>query len=161
MTAMLKAGVPLGKIDRFRELLKENGFALTSATNLKHLVPFILNEEITQIKQEIDSKPVLIAFDGTTHVCEAIVVVLHYVTNDWVIQQKVCRLMLLAKCLTGEEVARQIIIVLSTELGILSLLVIAAIHDQASVNSVALRTVSIVYTHARPCWGAHEDTCAG
>ena len=49
------------------------------------------------------------------------------------------------KSMCGEEVARQIIIVLSTELGIPSNLLIAAMRDRASVNSVAMRTVSIVY----------------
>ena len=86
VTAMLKAGVALGKIDSFRDLLEENGFALTSSTNLRQLVPFILQEELSQLKQEVCNKHVS---DGTTHVCEAMVVVLRYVTNDWVIKQKV------------------------------------------------------------------------
>ena len=33
---MLKAGVPLSKIDHFRDLLEENGFSLTSSTHLRH-----------------------------------------------------------------------------------------------------------------------------
>ena len=53
--------------------------------------------------------------------------------------------MLLAKSMTGEEVARQIIVVLSTELGIPSHYVIAAMRDRASVNDVAMRTVKILY----------------
>lgn len=43
------------------------------------------------------------------------------------------------------EIARQIIIALSTELGISSNLVVAAMRDRASVNSVAMRTVTVVY----------------
>ena len=50
----------------------------------------------------------------TAHVCEAMVVVLCYVTGEWAIKQKVCHLMLLAKCLAGED-----LVVLSAELGIL------------------------------------------
>ena len=53
-------------------------------------MPFIMNEEISQIKQEIHGKHVSIVFDGTTNVCEAMVVVLCYVTTDWAILQKVC-----------------------------------------------------------------------
>ena len=56
------------------------------------------------------------------------------------------RLMLLAKSLTGEEVARQIISTLSTELCIPSELLVAAMRDRASVNDVAMRTVSIIYS---------------
>ena len=60
-------------------------------------------------------------------------------------KQKVCHLMLLAKNWTREELARQIIMVLSTELGILSSQVIVGTRDRASINSVAMRTVSIFY----------------
>ena len=59
-----------------------------------------------------------IYFDGTTHVCEAMVVVLRYVDDDWQIKQQVCHLMLVAKLMTDEEVARQLIATLSTELSI-------------------------------------------
>ena len=54
--------------------------------------------------------------------------VLRYVMDDWKIKQKVARSMLLAKSMTGEEVARQIIMALSTELGIPSHLVVAAMR---------------------------------
>ena len=49
------------------------------------------------------------------------------------------RISLLAKSMTGEEVAREILTVLSTELGI------AAMRDRASANNVAMRTVAIMY----------------
>ena len=97
------------------------------------------------LKEEITGKSVSIVFDGTTHVCEAMVIVIRFVQGDWSIKQSVCRLMLLAKAMTGDEIARQIIMVLSTELGISSHLVVAAMHDRASVNSVAMRTISVVY----------------
>ena len=143
VTSMLKAGVPLAKIDCFRDLLEGSGYALTNSSNLRQLVPFILEEEIASLKQDINGKHVSIIFDGTTHVCEAMVVLVCYVSSDWVIRQKVCRLM--EKSMSGEELARQIITVLSTELGIPSSLLVAAMRDRASVNSVAMRTVSIVY----------------
>ena len=144
VTAMLKAGVPLFKIDSFRDLLEEHALSLSSSTNLRQLLPFILHEETNRLRKEIAGKHVSIIFDGTTHVCEAMVIVLRYV-DDWVINQSVCRLMLLAKSMSGEEVARQIIMTLSTELGIASSLVVAAMRDRASTNEVAMRTVSIVY----------------
>ena len=87
----------------------------------------------------------LFLFEGTTHVCEALVVVLRFLDDEWHVQQCVCRLMLLASSMKGEEIARQLITALSTELGIASHLVVAAIHDRAAVNTVAMRTVSILY----------------
>ena len=73
------------------------------------------------------------------------VIVLRYVTEEWSIEQCVCRLMLLAKSLTGEEVARLIVTSLSTELGVPSHLVVASMRDRASVNDVAMRTVNVLY----------------
>ena len=79
------------------------------------------------------------------NVYEAMAIVLRFIDDSWNIQQRVCRIMLLAKSMTGEEVARQIVSVLSTELGICSLLVVAAMRDCASVNNVAMRTVQVLY----------------
>ena len=65
--------------------------------------------------------------------------------DDWIVKQRVGRLMLLAKSLTSEEVARLFVETLSTELGIPSHLIIAATRDRAAVNSVAMRTVRVLY----------------
>ena len=53
VSTMLRAGVPLGKIDLFRDLLEEHAYALTSATHLRQLIPFILQEELSRIRKEI------------------------------------------------------------------------------------------------------------
>lgn len=63
--------------------------------------------------------------------------------DDWTVKQQVARLILLAKCLTGEEVAR--LTFLSTELGISSHLNIHVAEMRASVNSIAMSTVSVMY----------------
>ena len=52
--------------------------------------------------------------------------------------------MLLAKPVMGEEVARQVITVVSTELSVTPNKVLAAMHDRAAVNNVAMRTISVV-----------------
>ena len=49
VTAFMKAGIPLAKLDDLRELFEENGHSLTSSTHLRQVLPFILHEEI-QIK---------------------------------------------------------------------------------------------------------------
>ena len=129
---------------KLREIFEESGYSLSSSTYLRQSVPFVLHEEIMKIKQEISGRHVAIIFDGTTHVAEAFVLVLRFV-DDWVVKQRVGRLMLLAKSLKGEEVARLLVQALSTELGISSNLIIAAMRDTASVNSVAMRTVRVLY----------------
>ena len=106
-------------------------------------MPFVHQEELSRIKQEILNQPLCIIFYGTTHVCEAFDVVPGYLTDDWELKQCVGRLKLLAKTMTGEEIAQQIIVILSTEFG--SNLIVAAIRDRAFVNDVAMRTIKVVY----------------
>ena len=77
--------------------------------------------------------------------------------------------MLLARSMTGEELARQLIVCLSTELGINGDHLIATMRDRAAVNNVAIQTLQIIYphildigcfSHTRPCWGKDVCTCA-
>ena len=145
MRTFLQAGVPLGKLDVFRELLEENSYQLCHRRHLFDLIPFILNEEITQIKNEIKSKFLGVVFDGTTHTCEALAIVIRFVSDSWVIEQRLIRIQLLAKSLSGEEIARELINVLSTNFGIGSNHLIAAMRDRASANNVAMKTLKIVY----------------
>ena len=55
------------------------------------------------------------------------------------------RLMLVAKSMTGEEVARQLIATLSTDLSVPANHIVAFMQGRASVNNVDMRTVSILY----------------
>ena len=45
VSCFLKGGVPLSKIDAFRELLEENAYRLTDRRNMQDNVPFILKDE--------------------------------------------------------------------------------------------------------------------
>ena len=89
----------------------------------------------------------MVIFDGTTHVCEAMVIVLRFIDEHWCIKQRTARLMLLARSMTGEELARQLIVCLSTELGINGDHLIATMRDRAAVNNVAIQTLQIIYPH--------------
>ena len=145
VSTLLRAGISLNKIDDLRELLEEGSYSLSSSSNMRQLVPFILSEEIEKVKQEISGKSVSIIFDGTTHVTEAFVLILRFIGDNWELKQRVVSFRLLSKSLTGEEVARLIVESISTKLGIASQLVVAAMHDRASVNLVALRTIKVLY----------------
>ena len=50
---MLKAGIPLSKVNVLRDLLEEYELSLTSS-NLADLLPLILQNELDHIKKEIN-----------------------------------------------------------------------------------------------------------
>ena len=97
------------------------------------------------IQDSIHGRDISVIFDGTTHVCETMVLVLRFMDKDWCIQQKVARLLLVAKSMTGEELARELVRNLSTELEITDKRLLASIHDRVSVNNVAMQTLKIIY----------------
>ncbi len=109
---------------------------------MSDLVPFILTQEQANVKSEISGRPLS---DGTTHLGEAMAIVVRFVNDSFVIKQRLIRLQLLAKSIRGEEIARELINSLSVQYSVPSDLVLAAMHDRASVNTVAIRTLKIVY----------------
>ena len=140
----MKAGVPISKLEYFRDILEENSLRLTERSHMLDFVPFILEEEKSCIKKEIKGKHLSIIYDGTTRLGKVLAIVARYV-HEWDIQQRLIRLQFLAKSMTGEEVARQLISTLFITYGIESDLILAAMRDGASVNNVAIGVVKIVY----------------
>ena len=69
------------KIDHFRELLEETGYQLSDRHYMPNLIPFVRREEETRIKQEISRKHVVV-FDSTTHLGEALAIVLRFVSDS-------------------------------------------------------------------------------
>ena len=49
VTTFLRAGVPLTKIDQFRDLLEEHAYSLCDRCGISDLVPLIQSEEQEQI----------------------------------------------------------------------------------------------------------------
>ena len=74
-------------------------------------------------------------------------VVVRYIAN-WKIEQRLVRLEILLKSLTGEELARELISILSVKLGLESKQILGAIHDRARVNGAAIRILQVMY----PCF---------
>lgn len=100
------------------------------------MYPFVLDEERSRIKREISGKHLSLVFDGTSRLREGLAVVVRYV-DGWEIQQRLVRLEFLTRSMSGEEVARELINVLSVMLGVQSNL-LAAMRDRASVNNTAM-----------------------
>lgn len=109
------------------------------------LVPFILKEEEARIQKEITGKYLSVIFDGTSRLGEALAVIVRFVGEEWTLEHRLIRMQMLSKSMTGQEVARELISVLSVTYGVRSELLLAAMRDRASVNNVAMQTVSVVY----------------
>ena len=141
----LLTGVLLSKAVDFCELLEETGYRLTDRRHLFDLIPFILAEEKQHIKLSIQRKHLCIILDGTSHCGEALAILVRYIDDLWNVQQQLLCMRMLSRSLTGEEIAHDLIQMLSVNYSISSEHLIAAMRDRASVNSLAMKTVKIVY----------------
>ena len=84
-----------------------------------------------------------VVFDGTTRLGEAVVNLIRYVTEN--ISQRLLRVQMIAKSMTGEEIACELIHVLSINYSVNPNSLLAAMRDRASVYNVAMRNLKIVY----------------
>ena len=108
-------------------------------------IPFIFKEEQSTIKKELTDRYTSVIFDGTTRLGEAMAVVVRFISNEWTLEQSLINLQMLAKSMKGEEIARELIHLLSTEYAIDSSHFVVAMHDRASLNDVAMRIVKLIY----------------
>lgn len=145
VTALLRAGIPLSKLDSFRDILEENAYRLSDRRHMFDLVPFILKEEEGRIQNEITGKYLSVIFDGTSRLGEAFAIIVRFVGEEWTLEHRLIRMQMLSKSMTGQEVARELISVLSMTYGVRSELLLAAMRDRASINNLAMQTVSVVY----------------
>lgn len=79
VTAFMKAGVPLSKLDCFHDLLQEDAFSLKGSQHFRDLIPVVHQEDQEKLKKSILGRQRSVIFDGTTHVAEAMVIVVRYI----------------------------------------------------------------------------------
>ena len=118
---------------------------LRAGMPLNTLRHFMWKEEQQLIKSEIQGRELSVVFDGATRLDEAVVILVRYVTEHMEIQQRLLRVQMVAKCMTGTELARELISVLSVNYSVPPNTLLAAMRDRASVDNVALRTLKVVY----------------
>ena len=83
------------------------------------------------MKQELQGKHVGVIFDGTTRLGEAMAIILRFVCESWTLEQRLVRIQLLSKSMTGEEIARELIHVLSANYAIGQDQLIAAMRSSS------------------------------
>ena len=80
----------------------------------------------------------------TSRLGEALAILLHFVGDDYSLQQCLVRVQMLSKSLTGEEIARELITVSVTH-SIHPNNLLAVMRDRPSTNAVAMRTLTVIY----------------
>lgn len=70
---------------------------------------------------------------------------LRFISDNWRVHHRIVRVQMLSKSLTGEEIASELISVLSTAYSIHRNHLIGAMRDRASTNGVAMQTLKVVY----------------
>ena len=145
LKSFLRAAVSLSKLNSFRDLLEENRYDLSDHRHMSDLVPLVVSQEQEEIKQEILGRAVSVVFDGTTRLGEIMAIVVRFVDGSFTIRQRLIRLQLLAKSMSGKEIAKEIINSLLVMYSISSNLVIAMMHDRAACNGVALCNLKVVF----------------
>ena len=134
---VVRAAVPLNKLDCFRDLPEERACRLTDRRHMSDLVPFILKEEQSRIQKELAGRYVAVTFDGTTCLREALAIVLCYVSDEWTLEQCLIRLQLLTKSLNGGKIARELIHVLMRLYQPLRSCKRSGIHQQCCYEGIA------------------------
>ena len=144
---MLTAGIPISKVDNLRPFLEKYGHCLTSSSHLTELIPLILKREKDCVKSEIaaiDSFSVI--FDGSTGLGEALAIVVRFIDNQWLIQQRVVKLEVLARSMNAEQLAQRLIQCLAVECMIRPDQLLASMRNSEAVIEAALRQVSFFFS---------------
>ena len=107
----LGAGIPLLKRNSLRSLLEEKGLKLTPSCHLSDCIPPLFQEK-EKVCGELKGTFISCIFDGTPCNWEALAVVMYFI-KKWKVEQHLVHLLLLTKPIHGDELAREILPVLS------------------------------------------------
>ena len=129
------AGSSITSIDKMRPFYEEIGIKMSASSNLleKEVVQlFDLEQEI--LKKELNGKPVSLIYDGKKkYGKELLGVVARYLTEDFVINQKLLDLSFFNESIDNQKLYSSIINS-ANEKGILAKNVVGSICDRSSVN---------------------------
>lgn len=108
-----------------------------------------------------------VIFDGSTRQGEAIAIILRFVNDNWEIVQRLVRIDIVAKSVTGNQLSQVLLECLFTDLQLRGQQVLAMMRDGASVNGAAIRNLQAFmpqmmditcFAHTLDNVGSHSDT---
>lgn len=155
--SFLTGGIPLQKIDHLRRLLEHGRYRLTSSSNMAQLIPVIHRMEMKRLREELcvpgqgeppSTMPLSVIFDGSTRLGEAIAIIVRYLDAQWVIQQRLLRLDVVAKSVTAQDLCQVLVECLFTRYSIQGAQVVAMMRDGVAVNGAAVRHLGVFMPNA-------------
>ena len=84
-----------------------------------------------------------LVFDGTSRLGKVFAIVIWFINSEWKVQQKLIRLQVLSKSLSGNEISCELIKILPYKYDIRSEQLVAIVHDCTSTNNVAIHTIKV------------------
>eukprot|EP00733_Pompholyxophrys_punicea_P000954 Pompholyxophrys_punicea_v1_NODE_386_length_2080_cov_2.678519.p1 type:complete len:193 gc:universal NODE_386_length_2080_cov_2.678519:1569-991(-) len=145
VTSLLRAGIPLSKLDSIRGVLEQGAWALSSYKNLLELIPFIRDFEIEKLKNEIKGRHISCFFDGTTDIAEVFAVVLRYCDDNLLCHQRLIRLGLYSASFNQDQLAQTLVTILLKLFDIEARFLFSCIYDSAATNLAAIELVKRFY----------------
>jgi hypothetical protein len=133
---VLQAGDPVTRVDDYRDLFEEGGYALTTSSHMRQLIPLLHQRLLEQDAVILKDKLVTIIFDGTSYMGELLLVIVRYY-HDGQFHQRLIRLRHSDVPLNAVSLAFVLHEAL-TRLGLAGKNVIAFIKDAAEVNFAAV-----------------------
>ena len=97
-----------------RSLLEEGSYRLTHSSHLSEYIPVIYSEEKKKIKEEIEGRDFSVILDGSARLGEPLAIVLRFFSQGC-IKQRLVKVAMLSKLLSGEELARELLTAISTD----------------------------------------------
>ena len=80
---LLKAGIPLSKVESLRQFLEKYGHRLTSRTHLAKFISLIRQKEIDSLKSEIAAHSAFsVICDGSTRLGEALAIIVRFIDSE-------------------------------------------------------------------------------
>lgn len=97
------------------------------------------------------SKFLGIVFDGTTHLSEALAIVIKFVNESWDIEQCLIKILLLVKRFSSEEITQELINMFSANFSITSNYAVAACEIMCQQNCCIKNSKSSLFLSVG-CW---------
>ena len=158
----LAAGVPLHKLDMFRDFFRDLGLNLTSAHHMKEVVPQIVQAEERRVYSEISKQYVSFTFDGTSRSGDCINGIVRWCSEDFELEMRLTLFVTLQVSADGDSLKRLLGHHLMNDLRLTTKQLVSFHRDSCATNGVAIRALTEFYpaTHDILCF-PHIMSCMG